>query len=146
MSLSRVRTVSFVALFLLAACGDGDPAAPAPQDVAPGEDAIVQEHPAPVVPDAVGLPCDVKAALATNCARCHGADAKNGTTLLTRDDLLAASKKDPTQMVAERVAVRISDKEKPMPPIGKSEPMSSADYETLMAWLDDGMPAGRCDP
>ena len=149
MSSSRYRRLSYAVLLIAVACGDGDQLRQDledPSEVAePGEGAIVQEEPEPELPDEIGLPCDVKAFLAKNCQGCHGAEAKNGTPLLTRDNLLTASKKDPMRKVAERMALRMSDKEKPMPPMGKGEPVASADLEMFLAWLDSSMPAGRCD-
>ena len=33
-----------------------------------------------------------------------------------------------------------------MPPKSKAMPVAVADFEMFLAWLDRGMPAGRCDP
>lgn len=154
MSLSRYRNLSFAAFLLAAACGDGDPLRhmdDAPAEVDPGENEIVQEEvPADqpevaVVPDAIGLPCDVKAFLALHCQGCHSAEAKNGTPLLTRENLVAASKKDPTLMVGERAIMRMIDAEKPMPPAAKNDRIVQADLEMFSGWLMAEMPAGRCD-
>jgi hypothetical protein len=155
MSLSRYRNLSCVVVLLASACGDGDSIHQNigdPAEVDPGENEIVQEEPkdeeavTPVEPDAIGLSCDVKAFLAMHCQGCHGAEAKNGTPLLTHDNLLAASKKDPTRMVAQRMALRMVDGEKPMPPAAKNDHVNSTDLAMFLGWLDLGMPAGRCDP
>jgi mono/diheme cytochrome c family protein len=152
MSLSRCRNLSYVVLLLAAACGDGDPShqnlgAPA-EVVEPGEDEIVQDDDQKVVavePDAIGLSCDVKAFLATHCQGCHGAEAKNGTPLLTHNNLVAASKKDPTALVADRMIMRMIDSEKPMPPVAKNDRIASTDLAMFLAWVDLDMPKGRCD-
>jgi hypothetical protein len=155
MSLSRYRSVSYLVFVLASACGDGDQIQDvnAPSEVDPGEDAILQEEeqkepePEPVVvePDEIGLPCDVKAFLALHCQGCHGAEAKNGTPLLKHENLLAASKKDPNLIVAERMMLRMVDAEKPMPPAAKNDHVGPEDLGMFQAWVEAGMPAGRCD-
>ena len=90
------------------------------------------------------LPCNVKAFFAMKCQRCHGPEAKNGTPLMNRGDLMATSKRDTMMSVIERVLLRVSDPEKPMPPMGKGEPASEADIAMLKAWVDSGMTATEC--
>jgi mono/diheme cytochrome c family protein len=152
MSLSRYRNLSYLLVALAAACGDGDPLRPAvvqPEVADPNEDAIIEqepeEEPVAVEPDEIGLPCDVKAFVALHCQGCHGAEAKNGTPLLTHENLVAASKKDPTLMVAERMVLRMTDPDKPMPPAAKNDHVGAEDLGMFSAWIDSGMPAGRCD-
>jgi mono/diheme cytochrome c family protein len=150
MSLSRYRNLSFAALLLAAACGDGDAlhhVVDAPAEVDPGEDEIVQQDDQKVAvePDAIGLPCDIKAFLAQHCQGCHGAEAKNGTPLLTRENLVAASKKDAALMVGDRIVMRMADAEKPMPPAAKNDRIGGDDLAMFLHWVDDDMPAGRCD-
>lgn len=160
MSLSRYRNLSYVVLLLASACGDGDAVGSvgAPAEINPGEDAIVQQdndkdqdedsdqdEKVTVEPDAIGLPCEIKAFLAQHCQGCHGAEAKNGTPLLTHENLLAAAKKDPQLMVAERAALRMVDPEKPMPPAAKNDRISSEDLAKWLNYVDSGMAAGRCD-
>lgn len=150
MSLSRCRKLSFVAsLLLAAACGDGDHGPNAPDYIAPSEDEIIQEEepaPAPAPePDPVGLSCEVKDFLAKHCQACHGAEAKNGTSLLTLESLRGVSKKDPEASVAKRALTRMMDTMKPMPPAAKTERPSEAELEMFLDWVDAEMPAGRCD-
>jgi hypothetical protein len=96
-------------------------------------------------PDEIGLSCAVKELLVARCQGCHAADAKNGTPLLTRDNLLAEAKKDPTAKVIERVLLRVTATDKPMPPVGKGEPLSADEVSTLRSWFEQGALAGRCD-
>ncbi len=149
MSLSRCRNLSFVASLLLsAACGDGDHGPATPDFVAPSEDEIVQEEPEPEPepkPDPVGLSCEVKDFLAKHCQGCHGAEAKNGTSLLTLESLRGGSKKDPNTAVAKRALTRMMDTMKPMPPASKTERPSEAEFAMFLDWVDADMPAGRCD-
>jgi mono/diheme cytochrome c family protein len=151
MSLSRYRNLSLIVGLLVSACGDGDPlhhVVDAPSEIAePGEDEILQQDDQKVAvePDAIGLPCDVKEFLMLHCQGCHSAEAKNGTPLLTHENLVAMAKKDPALMVGERAILRLMDKEKPMPPVAKNDPISADDLAMLSAWVDADMPAGRCD-
>jgi len=152
MSLSRYRNLSLSALLLLsAACGDGDRGPATPDFIAPSEDEIVQEEePAPEPepepePDPVGLPCEVKDFLAKHCQGCHGAEAKNGTSLLTLESLRGVSKKDPNAPVAKRALTRMMDPMKPMPPASKTERPSEAEFAMFLDWVDADMPEGRCD-
>jgi hypothetical protein len=154
MSSSLSQKLSFVVLALASACGDGDGVQQGlgdPAELEPGSDEIVQDdekvapEPEPVVPDEIGLPCDVKAFLALHCQGCHGAEAKNGTSLLTYENLSTAAKKDAAVWVADRALLRMSETEKPMPPASKNDRVTDADLAMFTAWLDDGMPKGRCD-
>lgn len=91
------------------------------------------------------LPCDVEAILAASCQKCHGATAKNGVPLLTRDNLLKMSPKYPTETVIERVLARSAAVETPMPPVGKGEPLSEEDRAVLENWAKQGGPVGDCE-
>lgn len=113
-------------------------------DAAVGEDAAAPDA-AVVVPVESHLPCEVEAILVTNCQKCHGAAAKNGVPLLTRDNLLAPSPKDPTANVITRVLIRAAALEKPMPPVGKGEPLSEADRAVLESWVAQLSPEGNCE-
>jgi mono/diheme cytochrome c family protein len=103
------------------------------------------EPAAPEEPDAIGLPCEVKRVLWTRCQGCHGVDAKNGTPLLSRDNLMAISKKDPMLTVIERALMRTTAVDKPMPPTGKGDPLTAEELFALNDWLEHGAQAGRCD-
>ncbi len=145
-----------IALMMMACGEDGGPkpveqsssgaAATAPDDEEQADDEEQGDpEPSAPEPDEIGLSCAVKELLAARCQGCHAADAKNGTPLLTRDDLLAEAKKDPTVKVIERVLVRVTAADKPMPPAGKGEPLTADEVATLRAWFEQGAPAGRCD-
>ena len=116
--------------------------------VEPGEDEILQDDDRKVAvePDAIGLPCDVKAFLALHCQSCHGAEGKGGTSLMNHENLVAAAKKDPALMVADRALLRMVDSEKPMPPAAKNDAVSPSDLALFTAWVNLDMPKGRCDP
>lgn len=89
------------------------------------------------------LPCEVSAALQANCQKCHGATPSFGAPmpLVTRADLSAKAKSDPSKTVAELVKVRTHETgNRVMPPPGNTMP--KADLAALDAWLDGGMPAG----
>ena len=154
---SRTVIASLSLALLMLACDDGgEPdraqgsspieANPASDDQPPEEeDAAEPLAPEPEPPDEIGLPCAVKTLLAARCQGCHGLDAKNGTPLLTREHLLAESKKDATVTVIERALLRVTASEKPMPPVGKGEPLMADELATLRTWFEQGKQAGRCD-
>lgn len=147
MSQSRYRNLSFVALLLAAACGDGDhtPSPSAPEFIEPSEDEIVnEEKAAEEEPAAPGLPCDVQAFLAKYCQGCHGAEAKNGTPLLTLENLRGVSKKDPDATVAKRSVMRMLDAVKPMPPASKTDRPTEAEFVMFVKWLEADMPGDGC--
>lgn len=163
MSTNRVVFASYGIALLMLACNAGgapdraeaisavdtSPAPDSPEQADGDEQAVDGDEapatPEPVQPDAVGLPCTLKALLATRCQGCHAADAKNGTPLLTRDNLLAVSKKDATMKVIERALLRATATEKPMPPVGKGEPLTQDELSILRDWLEQGTQAERCD-
>jgi mono/diheme cytochrome c family protein len=113
------------------------------EDAAVEVDAASEADAATSMPE-VGLPCDVQAFFASKCQRCHGPEAKNGTPLMNRANLMATSMRDPSMEVIERVLVRISDQEKPMPPMGKGEPASEDEIAMLKAWVEGGSVAAEC--
>jgi hypothetical protein len=86
-----------------------------------------------------GLPCEVEDVLAARCWSCHGDPPKFGAPmpLRTRDDLLMPARSDVTRSVADLVAERIVDPERPMPPTGD---MPEAEGDVVRAWLADGAP------
>jgi len=156
MSLSRYRGLSCAVLLFAAACGDGDPVGhvvdtPA-AEVDPSENEIIQEESTPEEPeteqaeeeDPVALPCEIKAFLTQYCQGCHGAEAKNGTPLLSLENLHAKSKKSEAQTVGARAIARMIDMQRPMPPAAKAVRPSEADFAMFFAWVEADMPAGHC--
>ena len=154
---SRWVIASLSSALLMLACDDGgEPnraqgslpieANPSSDDEPPEEeDDAEPAAPEPEPPDEIGLPCELKTLLATRCQGCHGLDAKNGTPLLTREHLLAESKKDASAKVIERALLRATASDKPMPPVGKGEPLTADELAILRTWLEQGTQAGRCD-
>jgi uncharacterized membrane protein len=165
MSRQRSLIASYgIALLFVNGCDDGSgpmrsvstsavEASPAPDngestEQAEDEREVPAEVEAPVepeTPDEIGLPCAVKMVLAAHCQGCHGVDAKNGTPLLNRDNLVTVSKKDPTVTVIERALLRVTATEKPMPPLGKGEAPSQEEQKILRDWVEHGSQPGRCD-
>ena len=164
MSMFCSRSASYGITLLMVACGSGDGPMRAVDESAvqtsqPDSDssgdteseestekeAAEPDEPAPEEPDAVGLPCGLKSLLSTRCQGCHGVDAKNGTPLLTRDNLLSPSKKDPTLTVIERALLRTTAVDKPMPPAGKGDPLNEEELHVLRDWFEHGAEAARCD-
>ena len=97
-------------------------------------------------PNAVsGVPCDVAQVLAKSCASCHGVTPSGGApnSMMTYDDLKAASISVPSSTVAELSLVRMKDSSTPMPPDGAS----AEDLAVLDNWIAAGMPPGTvaCD-
>lgn len=88
------------------------------------------------------LPCEVQSLLARRCQSCHSAMPPG--PLLSRADLIAASRTDTSQSTAavalERMAISTPLR---MPP----SPLEAADaqeIEEFRAWLEQGMPEGDC--
>lgn len=90
-----------------------------------------------------GLPCDVAQVLANNCASCHGSPPSGGAlnTLVSYEDLAAASKADPSESVATLSVARMQDTKKPMPPSGA---LAADQIAVLQNWIEAGMPKGTC--
>jgi mono/diheme cytochrome c family protein len=90
-----------------------------------------------------GLPCDLALLLQTSCGDCHGKKPANNatTTILSYDDLVAKSDKDPTKTVADIALARMEATKKPMPPDGK---LGSDEIAILAKWIQGGMPRGSC--
>ena len=93
-----------------------------------------------------GLPCEIHALLKSHCQGCHSASAKNGVPLMTRADLTAPSKVDANSPVWKRVIERMASSERPMPPMGKGNPVTEDELATFEAWAESGALAERCDP
>jgi hypothetical protein len=75
-----------------------------------------------------GLPCSVADVLSRSCLSCHGSPPTGGAanSMLTYEDLTAASAGDPSKTEAALAIARMGDTSKPMPPSGPS-PASDAD-------------------
>lgn len=93
-----------------------------------------------------GMPCEVELLLKTRCQGCHSAQAKNGVPLMTLENLMAPSKADPNTPVFARAAARMSNAERPMPPMGKGMPVTTEELALFQAWIDQGTPADGCEP
>ncbi|MFO0588992.1 MAG: hypothetical protein U0441_15690 [Polyangiaceae bacterium] len=95
--------------------------------------------------DQTGVPCDVGAVFASKCLSCHGAKPSGGApmSLVTYDELTAASKADATKSNVERSVLRMGDAAAPMPP-GANVADNQADIAVLQAWITAGMPKGDC--
>jgi hypothetical protein len=88
-----------------------------------------------------GLPCDVDAALERRCRSCHAQKPLYGAPmpLVTHADLAAQSRMYPTERIADRVAKRIHDDRRPMPP-SPNERLNAADSAAIDAWVAAGAP------
>jgi hypothetical protein len=106
-------------------------------DAAPGTDGGTSQTVEPT--KGAGLPCDVDAVLEKNCRSCHGATPLHGAPmpLVTHGDLTAVSPIDASAHIADRVAARIHDGAKPMPP-PPNAPLTAADMATLDRWIAGG--------
>jgi hypothetical protein len=93
-----------------------------------------------------GPPCEVDAILAERCRGCHGDMLAAGAPmpLVDAEDFAAPAVSDPQVRVLDRVAERIHDPARPMPPTGMLE---STELATLDAWLQAGAPesADACE-
>lgn len=89
-----------------------------------------------------GVPCDVAGVLITRCAACHGRPTSNGApmSMVTYEDLTAASKSDASKSVIVLAIERMRDTTRPMPPTGASD----GDIMVLTAWIAAGLPRGTC--
>ena len=101
----------------------------------------------PIAPSSALGWCDVQSIFTTHCSQCHGATPMYGApmSLLTSADLSAPSKSDPTKKVYERVAVRIHDVQKPMPPTSAKPALDDAARAMLDAWIAAGAPRGAAE-
>ncbi len=89
-----------------------------------------------------GSGCDVLTMIEARCGACHGAMPTGGAPLsLNSLELLRApSPRDPSQSVAQRSLLRMTDEHAPMPPPPHAR-ATNEDIATLSAWLSHGMPA-----
>ncbi len=95
--------------------------------------------------DAIGLPCEVRALLASRCQSCPSDPPVDGAfiPLQTYADLTARSKTDPSVTVVARCVKRMKDSHRPMPPV-PANPITISELTPLQAWLDAGSPRGAC--
>lgn len=113
-------------------------------------EAVDQDNPVdpgdPSTPAGSDIPCDVASVLSTYCLSCHSDPPKAGApmSLVSRDDLLASSAVVPGTLVGERVAARMQDASRPMPPSGMPAP-SEGEVAIVAAWVAEGMPAELCE-
>ena len=127
--LSRCRRLAACALVALAACTKIGAPSPSRMD---GENAAQE------------LPCAVGRVLRTKCVQCHGhppsADAPLSLTSWSETHLPAQGAG--TAKVFERIAARIHDAERPMPPRGQPQ-LTDDELSTLDIWLQAGAPASK---
>jgi len=101
---------------------------------------------ADAVADSAGVPCAVSRILASKCATCHGHPTRENAPmpLTTWDELhaLTPSRRDAGVLVHEQIALRIHDRERPMPPPGQPQ-LSVDELSTLDIWLGADAPGGR---
>lgn len=136
----RISTVAVVVVPALAAafgCYSGTDAAPSSSGN-PGGSA------SPTIGAESGLPCDVAAALTASCTSCHGSPPTGGapSSLVSYEDLTAASKSDPSRPMVEVAIERMKSATNPMPP-GGGAPATA--IQALETWVAAGTPRGTCD-
>ena len=88
---------------------------------------------------ATGLPCDVQALLENRCIGCHAGKTANAPRLLEYGDLIAPSKTDPKQSMAQIALARMTSTTSPMPPLPASRP-DPDEIATMAAWVAAGTP------
>jgi hypothetical protein len=114
----------------------GSPQADAGGGAASGEDGASGTAP-------IALPCEVQSFLDTHCASCHnGAPERAPMGLHSRSDLLVEAISDQARTTGELSVARLMDTKAPMPP---GNPLPSEVTAPFVAWVQAGMPAGRCE-
>lgn len=100
-----------------------------------------------VIDDGVLLPCEVEELLATHCRSCHGPNPTSDApmAMVTRQDLLAPGRLDPTKNIAQLSVSRMRSATKPMPP-APGDLVPEADIAAFEAWVLSGAPSGDCEP
>jgi uncharacterized membrane protein len=88
-----------------------------------------------------GFPCDVQAALQTNCAGCH-AHAAYITGFRARADFLLTM--DEGKTLGSVAVERMADLERPMPPKAAERQPTAEQKALISRWVELGMPAGEC--
>lgn len=84
---------------------------------------------------ATGLPCDVQGILENRCIACHSTDTP--PRLLTYEDLIAVSKKDPSKTMAQSAGELMRAKAMPPNPAAPPEDDEIASFE---GWISAGTP------
>ena len=78
-----------------------------------------------------------------NCVQCHNPDkARSGLDLTTRDSTLTGGDKGPAIVVGESAKSLLAKMIRgPMPKMPqKAEPLSPADVDLILHWIDSGAP------
>jgi hypothetical protein len=90
-----------------------------------------------------GLPCNVAAVLAKNCASCHGAKTEFGApmSLVSWEDLQKPAPITKGRATRELALERMKSDAKPMPP-APHERVSAAEIASFESWLAQGAPKG----
>lgn len=130
---SILLAVPVAAAFLGAACSGLEPLPDAPDGG--GEQAAVdsgEQGPAGTGLG-TGLPCDVQAIVENRCIACHSTNEP--PKLLTFDDFMAKSRKDPSKTLAQ-VTVDLL-KAKTMPP-APAAPPEADEIESFETWVNEG--------
>ncbi|MBI5535201.1 MAG: hypothetical protein HY898_20915 [Deltaproteobacteria bacterium] len=90
-----------------------------------------------------GLPCDVAQLMKTRCVSCHNSPPVGSAPmpLVSRADLLAPAKSDPSKTVAQRSLERMQAGT--MPPMPATQ-ATADEVAVLQGWIAAGTPAGAC--
>lgn len=91
-----------------------------------------------------GLPCEVATLLQRACVSCHGnpLGQRVPAPLMNRAHLLAASVTHPATTMGAESVLRMRSTAAPMPP--GTERVREAELVAFEAWVNRGMPEGRC--
>ena len=126
-------------LMLLVACGpDLATSEPQPQPQPQPQNPTQQQQ---QQQNLTGFPCDVQAALQTNCAGCH-AHAAYITGFRARADFLLTMAEGKT--LGSVAVERLADVERPMPPKAAERQPTAEQKALISRWVELGMPAGEC--
>lgn len=116
-------------------------------DAGPAEDAASDTAPTDAGAAGGALPCEIADLVTTHCAGCHGEVPSFGApmSLTTVADFLAPPPSGEGATVGVASLRRTGDSPSPMPPV-PNPPLSNTERDTLLAWVQDGMPArvGSC--
>lgn len=111
--------------------GEEPPPREEPERFEPPAEAPQGQSPPPAVD---GIPCAIQEIVTRHCGNCHGAEPRFGApmTLTTLDAL---------RQWSARVAARVSEVQRPMPPPPNAR-LEPAEQAALLGWLEQGAPAG----